>query len=114
MANYFQKHISKMSTHAHSLYSLPQKNVRLDYTKEHQSQFKNIKQLVTDCNKNHIFNLNEEFFMFTDASRYRAHIQFGYKDSKGNFKTVAYASASLSTSTLSLKKNQWLWRSKIS
>lgn len=78
-----------MVTRPHLLYELLQKNVKWNWTLEHQTQFDHIKQIFTECNRNHIFNPKEEIFISRDASPYGIGVKLCNKDSKGKFKTVA-------------------------
>lgn len=96
LVNYFQKmYLTYVSLYAHLLHDLLEKNTKWDWTVEHQAEFDKLKALIANCNKNHVFNPEEEVYLFTDASPYGFGVQLFNKDSMGIFKAVAWASASL-------------------
>lgn len=71
-------------------------NYKWNWTVAHQDQFHKLKEIITDCNKNNVFNPKEDVYLFTDAIPYGVGIQLCNKDVNRKFKSIAWGSASLS------------------
>ncbi len=68
--NYYNKYINNFASLAKPLFNLMKKNVKFEWKKEHDNSFHELKQSLIKYQKLVTVDINEPFYVYTDASNY--------------------------------------------